>query len=147
MEKTTQAYKTINLDGETYTIKKMNAWKSTTMLIRLAKLLGEGVVKFMAVGAAKDEDVMRSIGEAIGSVILHADVQETKEVINDLLAEVMVGHTSQCVLSDFDTRFQDKLDHVFLLSKEVVNFNYERFFAKVAGLFQNLGLATKRPQT
>ena len=140
----TQTYKDFTLDGNEYTITMLPADQGLKVLTRLTKLVG---APLMELGKAqKDKEHM--MDHLKNAVILLGERMEEDEVVSlviKLLSCVIYKpHGSYSLDKKWTTHFQGKYGQLFKLLTEVVDYNYEDFFAVLPTVNQSSQSAVQK---
>lgn len=108
--------KQVNIKGTDYLITHFPAMRGTRILKQLTKVLGPSLVAMQGDGADK-------IGDA-----LHALFDNLDQGVEQLIVELVSTCSKGSVGINFDMEFAGEYDKLFLLVKEVVEFNFGSVF-------------------
>lgn len=107
--------KTVTVLGTDYLLTHMPAIRGTRMLKRLIKLVGPAMATFQ-----KDQD----LGGAMNALFENLD-----DNVEALLVELIASASKGSIAISFDNEFAGEYDRLFLLAKEVVEFNFGSVFS------------------
>lgn len=116
-----QTSKTIN--GRTYTVAKMPAFRALDVFEMIVSLVGPGFVSIVGI----NEDVTK-VAQALFSKLGGGKIKELTKVLLDGVIVEENGKQSP-MLTGFDLRYSGKLWEVFQVLGFVVEVNYADFFA------------------
>lgn len=120
--------KEVNILGETYMLTSIPGMTGLKLGKQLVKTLGP------AFTAAVGEDLGGKMDISKGLQVLFENIDDNAEAL--IIALVTTGATKGTVAINFNTEFAGEYDKLFLLVKEVVEFNY-------GSVFQMLGSGVK----
>lgn len=107
--------KTVNVMGTEYMLTHMPAIRGTRMLKRLVKLIGPAMATFQ-----KDQDL---------SGAMNALFDNLDDNVEALLVELVASANKGSMVINFDNEFAGEYDRLFLLVKEIVEFNFGSVFS------------------
>lgn len=107
--------KTVSIKGNEYLITQLPGSKGVVVMKQLTKLLGP------ALASAQDEGNMSS---AVDKLIENLDSVDVLVLLQNLMSTVTKNGTTV----NFDMEFAGNYDGLYMLTKEVINLNYESVF-------------------
>jgi len=107
--------KTVNIKGTDYLITQLPAMKGVRVFKVLVKFIGPAFATFQ-----KDQD----LSGAMTALFDNIDATPVEGLLQELMSTVSKGS----VAVNFDSEFAGEYDRLFLLSKEVVEFNFGSVF-------------------
>lgn len=107
--------KTVNVMGTEYLLTHMPAIRGTRMLKRLVKLVGPAMATFQ-----KEQDL---------SGAMTALFDNLDDNVEALLVELVASANKGSMVINFDNEFAGEYDRLFLLVKEIVEFNFGSVFS------------------
>lgn len=111
--------KTIEVNGNEYLITQLGALKGTRVLKEITKLVGPAFAAMQKQGEAG------SIGDAMGMLFENLDNANIEGMIMELANTVAKSNGSPI---NFDMEFAGEYDKLFLVLKEVADFNFGSVF-------------------
>ena len=115
--------KVVELNGNEYIIDALPATKGSVVLKQWTKLLGPSVSHLF--NPVEGEN---SMNKAVSALMESVDSVNLESLLKDLMASV----TKNNVAINFDREFRGQYDLLFMLSKEVIEWNYGSLF-QIAG--------------
>lgn len=107
--------KEVNIKGTDYLITQLPGSKGVVVMKQLTKLLGPSLAEAQESG---------SMAGAIDKLIENIDSVDVLVLLQNLMTTV----TKKNVQINFDLEFAGNYDGLFLLTKEVINLNFESVF-------------------
>lgn len=107
--------KTVSVMGTEYLLTQLPAIRGTRMLKRLIKLVGPAMATFQ-----KEQDL---------SGAMMALFDNLDDNVEALLVELVTSANRGSMVINFDNEFAGEYDRLFLLVKEIVEFNYGSVFS------------------
>lgn len=108
--------KTVNIGGTDYLMTHFPAMRGTRVLKQLTKILGPSLVEMQGDGDDK-------IGKAMNALFDNLD-QGVEQLIVELVSTCAKGSMA----INFDMEFAGEYDKLFLLVREVIEFNFGSVF-------------------
>lgn len=113
--------KTIDVQGTEYLITQLGALKGTRVLKEITKLVGPAFASMQK----KDGEGQGTIGDALGILFENLDNANIEGMIMELASTVAKPNGSAI---NFDMEFAGEYDKLFLVLKEVAEFNFGSVF-------------------
>lgn len=123
----------VEVNGKPYTIQHFSPTKSLSVLTRLMKYTGTGLV---GSSAKLDTDAVAAVIAGIGDVLSKLDEKEVLALVKDMLSCVYKGTATQPV--NFEADFMGVPDEVLELCGQVVKVQYAGFLDRLAAKFKPL---------
>lgn len=118
--------KNIEVNGSEYLITQLGALKGTRVLKEITKLIGPAFASMQKKGVGKDgEEQTGTLGDALGILFENLDNANIEGMIMELAATVSKANGSAIV---FDMEFAGEYDKLYLVLKEVAEFNFGSVF-------------------
>ena len=114
--------KTIEVNGSEYLITQLGAIKGTRVLKELTKLVGPAFAKLQTKDAVGQSG---TLGDALGILFENLDNANIEGIIMELANTVSKANGSAIV---FDMEFAGEYDKLYLVLKEVLEFNFGSVF-------------------
>lgn len=114
--------KTIEVNGSEYLITQLGALKGTRVLKEITKLVGPA---FASMQKKDGEGQTGTIGDALGILFENLDNANIEGMIMELANTVAKSNGSTI---NFDMEFAGEYDKLFLVLKEVAEFNFGSVF-------------------
>ena len=112
--------KTIDVQGTEYLITQLGALKGTRVLKEITKLVGPAFASMQ-----KKDEGQGTIGDALGILFENLDNANIEGMIMELANTVAKPNGSAI---NFDMEFAGEYDKLFLVLKEVAEFNFGSVF-------------------
>lgn len=120
----TQAFKDLELDGESYTLTLFPADQGVKLASKLIKIVGEPLAEL----AAANGQILEVLPAAMAALNQRLVDDEVLSLCKQLCSSVMrKGDGSQTLDKNFNLYFRGKYGHLFKLLSEVVQYNFADF--------------------
>jgi hypothetical protein len=123
--------KEIELDGSKYTITQMTARRALRMQAKLLKMFGSPLAEIILPSDGKNIKGMEFSKESAVNAIKHLCLEMNENTFESLVLELLKDVRKDGVElkeSVIDLEFSGKLDVIFKLIWEILEFNYGFFF-------------------
>lgn len=130
----------VAVDGQTYSFEKWGAEEALKTLIKISKIAGKPIGLFLGVLLDKKEDGESLIDKELKSDMLAVAIESlTANLDEDVCVALIKKLTSDKVWCankpiNFNTHYEDKLDHMFKVVAAAVEVQYGNFFVALTAL-------------
>lgn len=119
------AQKTVSINGTDYLLTHIPAIRGTRILKQIVKLVGPSIATFQK---------ENNLGGALEALFDNLDSVGVEQLIQDLVSSANKGSVG----INFDMEFAGQYDKLFLLVKEIVEFNFGSVFTLLGSSVQSV---------
>lgn len=116
--------KTISIGGEEFLLSTIPATKGIKLLKQLTKLIGPSFTELLKAGD-EDSEGTSPMGVAMEKLFDNLDTVDVESLVKELVAS---SATKGSMSINFDMEFAGDYGKLFMLVKEIVEFNYGSVF-------------------